>query len=166
MQKELNPEIFGERKVSSSHPAGISPVSGVAPEIFNIDKQIFDLREHLRQIRAEYEGFRSQIIETSKSLSLKIDRLAQQILRLESSHNGLAQETANRLNALQSRLHERRSIDAKVQELVDRHTNILKTYEVRMNHLQKLLAEKEEQFVQAQAALNEAKMEIARLKRL
>ena len=57
-------------------------------------------------------------------------------------------------------------MDQKMQEVIDRHNSVLKGFEVRITHLQKLLSEKDSQVMSAFAALNEAKMEIARLKRL
>jgi len=42
---------------------------------------------------------------------------------------------------------------------------VIKSFEVRLNHMQRLLADKENQMAASQAALNEAKMEISRLKR-
>jgi hypothetical protein len=104
--------------------------------------------------------------EWIKTSNLKFEKQNALLNRLEQSHNGLATEAGQKIGQLTAKANERRSIDLKVQEMVDRHNNVIKSMEVRMNHMQKLLVEKEAQMVSAQAALNEAKMEIARLKRL
>ena len=132
----------------------------------NLDRQVLDLRQDLAQLSEELKKIFSQFQEFSKASHLRSERMQQQLQRLEQSHNGMIQETGHKLNHMGLRLNERKSIDHKIQEMVDRHTNVIKSFEVRMNHLQKLLADKDAQVLSAQAALNEAKMEISRLKRL
>jgi hypothetical protein len=77
-----------------------------------------------------------------------------------------AMESGQKISQLNQKLTERKSLEMKVQEMVDRHNNVIKSFEVRMGQLQKLLAEKDAMLVSAQATLNDAKMEITRLKRL
>jgi TolA-binding protein len=103
--------------------------------------------------------------EANKNGSARMERFQQGLSRLETSHNGLATEAGQKIQQINNKLAERKALDMKIQEMVDRHNNIIKSFEVRLNHMQKLLAEKEAQTAAAFAALNEAKMEIARLKR-
>lgn len=156
MQKELNPELFGERRSLRASPGEKAPEAQMESQGFlNLDRQVMELRNQAIQAQ-----------EFMKTSGLKAERLQQQVQRLEQSHNGLVQETSKKIAHIAQRLSERKAIDQKIQEMVDRHTNVIKSFEVRMHHLQMLLAEKEAQYVTATAALNEAKMEIARLKRL
>ena len=104
--------------------------------------------------------------ELIKHTNMKFDRVNQTVTRLEQTHNAMADETGLKFAHMASKVAERRTLDAKVQEMVDRHNNVLKTYEVRMQQLQRLLTEKEAQVVGAHAALNEVKMDLARLKRM
>ncbi|MBX2987545.1 MAG: hypothetical protein KF802_06580 [Bdellovibrionaceae bacterium] len=167
MQKELNPEIFGERRAARTTPAETIPVG--LPEtagFLNVDRQILELRNQVLMVGEELKKMAAQAQEFMKVSHLKLERLQQQVHRLEQSHNGLVQETGHKISQMGHRLAERKALDSKIQEMVDRHTNVIKSFEVRMNHLQRLLSEKEAQVVGAQAALNEAKMELSRLKRL
>lgn len=167
MQKELNPELFGERRQARSQSTEVT--TGAAPEtasFLNLDRQVMDLRAQIPLLNDEIKKVAAQAQEFMKVSHLKMERLQQQVARLEQSHNGLVQETGHKLTQVGLRLSERKSLDQKIQEMVDRHNSVIKSFEVRMNHLQKLLAEKDSMLVSAQAALNEAKMEIARLKRL
>lgn len=171
MAKELNPELFGERrKSSSSSSSEITPNYGreaeSMPNFLNVDRQILEVRQQLALNNEEMKKISSQIAEVSKATHLKFERLQQQVQRLEQAHNGLAQETIHKMGHLNQKITDRKSVDTKIQEMVDRYTNVIKSFEVRMHHLQKLLADKEAQMVAAQTALNEAKMEIGRLKRM
>lgn len=165
MHKELNPDLFGERRPARTEPTTAAAVAETAT-FLNLDRQVMDIRQVMSNLGEELKRQGAQLQEFVKASHLKMERLQQQMMRLEQNHNGLVQESGHKLTQMGLRLTERKSLDQKIQEMVDRHTNVIKSFEVRMNHLQKLLSEKEAQVVGAQAALNEAKMEIARLKRL
>lgn len=166
MNKELNPELFGEKKIARN-PAmdAASSVPG-ANSYLNTDRQIFELKAQNQALADQLNKIVGTVNELIKSSNTRFEKQHQLLQRLEQSHNGLALEAGQKLSHISQKVNERKSLDMKVQEMVDRHNNVVKSFEVRMNHLQKLLAEKEAQMVSSQAALNEAKMEIARLKRL
>lgn len=174
MQKELNPDLFGDRpsKASATESRETSVAAnrafdaGDAAAFLNLDRQIFDLRQQIAAIGDELKKVALQTQEFMKNTHLRVERIQQQLQRMEQSHNAWVQDGGHRLSQMSQRLQERKSLDQKIQELVDRHNQVIKSFEVRMNHLQRLLSEKEAQMVGAQAALNEAKMEISRLKRL
>ncbi len=167
MQKELNPELFGERK-TSREPNNENRISYGAPQgnYLNTDRQIHELKVQNQALMDQLNKVIGTLNEVIKSSNLKFEKQNQQLNRLEQSHNGLATEAGQKISQLGQRLNERKSFELKVQEMVDRHNTVIKSFEVRMNHLQKLLAEKDAQVVSSLGALNEAKMEIARLKRL
>ncbi len=166
MSKELNPELFGEKKVvktpTAENPMSVGPASN---SYLNTDRQIFELRAQNQALAEQLNKVVATVNELIKTSNVKFEKQSTLLNRLEQSHNGLANEAGQKMTQLAQRINERKSLDLKVQEMVDRHNNVIKSFEVRMNHLQKLLAEKEAQMIAAQAALNEAKMEIARLKR-
>lgn len=167
MNKELNPELFGEKKVARSSaleaPLSMGPTNN---NYLNTDRQIFELRAQNQALAEQLNKVVATVNELIKTSNIKFEKQTSLLNRLEQSHNGLATEAGQKITQLGQRVNERKSLDLKVQEMVDRHNNVIKSFEVRMNHLQKLLAEKEAQMISAQAALNETKMEIARLKRL
>ncbi|UXR64380.1 hypothetical protein EZJ49_15025 [Bdellovibrio bacteriovorus] len=167
MHKELNPELFGEKKVAKSSAMDSVSAMGTAPNSYlNTDRQIFELKAQNQALADQLNKVVATVNELIKTSNIKFEKQHHLLNRLEQSHNGLATEAGQKITQLNQRVNERKSFDLKVQEMVDRHNNVIKSFEVRMNHLQKLLAEKEAQMIASQAALNEAKMEIARLKRL
>lgn len=170
MHRELNPELFGEGTSSRSHrPDSGASASGGPSETAThsgLDRQVHELRLAMAAMAEEMRKVSLQVQEFMKTSHLRMERLQQQVLRIEQSHNGMAQEVGQKFHTLGLRLGERKTLDQKTQELMDRHGQIVKSFEVRMNHLQRLLSEKESQFMNAQAALNEMKMELSRLKRL
>ncbi|MGZ3770736.1 MAG: hypothetical protein ACXVCP_06135 [Bdellovibrio sp.] len=168
MHKELNPELFGEKKTTKSSVSENPTSLGVTNNnnYLNTDRQIYELRAQNQALVDQLNKIVSTVNELIKSTNIKFEKQAHLVNRLEQSHNGLATEAGQKITQLAQRVNERKSLELKVQEMVDRHNNVIKSFEVRMNHMQKLLAEKEAQMISAQTALNEAKMEISRLKRL
>lgn len=167
MNKELNPELFGEKKVVKSSVLESHPNLGTNnANYLNTDRQIFELKSQNHNLAEQLNKIVNTVNELIKTSNIKFEKQSHLLTRLEQSHNGLALEAGQKMALLSQRVNERKAVDLKVQEMVDRHNNVIKSFEVRMNHLQKLLAEKEAQMITAQTALNDAKMEIARLKRM
>lgn len=170
MQKELNPELFGEKietknKLFNANQNYVN-VNSADTQFLDVDHQIFEVKGELSKLSDKFNLMNLQVAESVKSNQTKYERMAQAISRLEHSHNGLVQEAGSKIAQLSSKMSERKAMDMKMQELIDRHNNILRSFEVRLSQMQKMLAEKDAQLVSAIAALNETKMEISRLKRL
>lgn len=107
-----------------------------------------------------------EIMEIQKASKLRSDRYNISLQRLEAQQNQMANDIAEKFALLLQKMNEQKKYDQKVQDIVDRHNNLLKGYEVRLNQMQKLLMQKEQDYVEAVTALKELKAEIGRLKRL
>lgn len=161
MQKEINPLLFGENSSKSTLVERSMP----RPTL-QIEQKIADNQSQITQVKEALQRVVQQMNEYTKNNQAKVERMTAALQKLEMNDIALATETSEKISQLHARVGERKSMDVKLQELVDRQNNVLRTFEVRLNHMQILLNEKDAQLVSAQAALNEAKMEIARLKRM
>lgn len=160
MQKELNPELFGESH-AKSRVVEAPPVN----QMHLLEQKLIETRAQVHQMGENLARVVSQINEFIRSSQTKFDRLNQAIQRLEQNDQALAGEVSQKVNMMHTRLSDRKTMDMKIQEMVDRHNSVLRGFELRMAQMQKILTEKEAQLVATQSALNETKMEIARLKR-
>jgi chromosome segregation ATPase len=165
MQKELNPELFGTGVAAQSRYHENEPLSAQR-QTLQLEEKIAEIRAQVKFALDQMAALVGQVNEYIKSSQVRFDRIHTSMKQLENNEKADYSEVGQRLSHVHQRLNERKSMDAKVQEMIDRHNGVLRSYEVRMNHLQKLLAEKDAQVVSAQTAINEAKMEISRLKRL
>ena len=165
MQRELNPDLFGENRAPTEAPSFL-PELTTEPHFLDVDRQILEIKAYLQKSDESARQNQAQWTDSLKGSHLKLERLQQMIARLENSHNGLAQEVGLRLTQMQQRIIERASYDEKTQEMIDRHNHVIKSFEVRMNQMQKLMQEKEVFLSLTLQALNDCKHEIARLKRL
>jgi chromosome segregation ATPase len=177
MQKELNPELFGSFKVSTANLEenmvhggrfvnGNDGVNAKADDLEQVEIRVAQLNLNVGQLMQQMSDIQTQFAELFKNTQTRMDRLQQSIQKLEQNDHMIAQEIATRMNQVHTRIGDRKTQDLKIQQMMDRHNTKKKSFELRLQQAQKVLSEKEAQVLQTTAALNEAKMEIARLKRM
>jgi hypothetical protein len=165
MQKQLNAEIFGN--ISATRQTTESAMASVtAPKAQVLEQKLTEIRVQVGQLSSQLAHVVSQVNEFIRISQGKFEKLQQALHRQEQVQSETTMETAQKLGLMHSRLMENKNLEAKVQTMVDRHQQLLRSYEVRMSQLQKLISEREADLVEAQALLNQTKMELARLKRL
>lgn len=168
MQKELNPDLFGESSVMKTRmvePA--NPASTLSfQQVMQNDQKLGEIRAQVNGVTDQMGRLVAQVNEYMKASQIKFEKVHAALGQLEKNDQALALDNGHKLTQLNQKLGERKTLDLKIQEMIDRHNSVLKSYELRLSQLQKLIAEREQQINATQAALNEAKMEIARLKRL
>lgn len=97
---------------------------------------------------------------------LKTNRMNQKILNFESRIDNIAYEMRASLVKMSSRFSERIVADHKIEALIERQNTVVNSFEKRMNQLVKIVEESQTQLIRTQAALDEARREISKLKRL
>ncbi|MBL7544897.1 MAG: hypothetical protein JNL11_13855 [Bdellovibrionaceae bacterium] len=165
MKKELNYNFFDMNAAAAQKPA----FSQTPPANWNFAQE--QVVAETAAIPSPHQGpeindLKMEILEIQKNSKLRTDRYNQSLQRLENQQNQMATDIADKFALLLQKLNEQKKYDQKVQDIVDRHNNLLKGYEVRLNQMQKLLLQKEQDYVEAVTTLKELKAEIARLKRL
>ncbi len=163
-RKQLNPELFGETK--NHNFVDNSSSQQTLPHLMQVEQRVLDLKTQIVAVIDHVTKLTTNFNEHVKRSSLKFEQVQTVLQQLQQNDQILQADTSQRLSQIHMRVGDRKMFEEKVQELIDRHQQVLKSFEMRISGLQNILAEKEHQFMQAQAALNEAKMEIARLKRL
>ncbi|MFN7825754.1 MAG: hypothetical protein ACK5P6_10380 [Pseudobdellovibrionaceae bacterium] len=162
MQKQLNPQLFGVSSQASPRTIEPSPQA----QWIELERKVAEQKVQLQALMDQWSSSVAQINEFIRSTQAKFEKVQQQIVKLEQNDQLLNLEAAQKIAQIQNRLGERKTMDLKIQEMVDRHNTVIRGFEVRVNQMQKMLADKEAAMISAQAALNEAKLEISRLKRL
>lgn len=166
MQKELNPSLFPSQKPKREMPGESFPALEVIYEkAIAASEEVRLLRTQLNRLQDQMTRMGSHLTEQSKSQQVKFDRLGQSLTRIDQNHSQMIREINEKLATVNSKLAERKAYDFKSQEVIEQQSQMLKSYEARIVKLQKVLSEKEAQISTMAGFLNEAKMELARLKR-
>lgn len=188
MSRELNQDIFGQftpqppatPSKQAIAPVGTSSVptstrmaprqdeaNTVRPEDYRLLAHNVDtLKRRMKEYEGKLESMNSRMTEMMTATKTRIERIASAVHRLEEFSKLGFQEVNSKYANLASRVSERKVHDTKVEEMVDRHTQVLSQFEVRINQLQKVINEQEMQLMNSRSALQEALREISRLKKL
>lgn len=166
VQRQLNPELFGEavvpaRMVENTQSAVISSQALLA-----IEQKLADNRRQVQVMSEQLIKVVGQVNEFIKTSNSKFEKAFHFLQKLEQNDQAISLEASQKISLLHSRLVERKTMDMKIQDMVDRHHAVLRSFESKITQLQRLVSEKEAQCISAQAALNDAKSEIAKLKRM
>ncbi len=166
MSKELDPSLFGEG--AWANPRAVDKPGRAydsSEQSKDLEKKFVELRSAYREMREGMVRWTAHFEEIQQSWGLKFERLSQQILRLEDVQKKVAGDVTQKVSQLHLKVGERGTYDRKVQDMVDRHQAVLRASETRLNQMLKVINEKEAQILSAQIALNDAKAEIAKLKK-
>lgn len=173
MARELQPDIFGDLRPAdmASEPSmalrlpwssGERPAPMPQTPSFMREEdwrtlvgQVDQLKKRMSEVESSQMQVQNRQNELIQATKVRIERVMGSCQRMDEVVKSFTTELADKMSAMQLRLNERKLADHKVQELVDRHTSMIQTYEVRLSALQKLLSEQEMLLMNARAALQE-----------
>jgi hypothetical protein len=137
----------------------------ISKDLSHTTDSVYETKIQLMSLHEQVFKLSNQLNEHIKNQNLKFEKFVQTIHRLDQSQNLLALESGEKMSLLSGKISERKAIDFKIQEIIDRHNALIKAYESRLSYLQKVLNTKEAQLETATSTLNEVRMEMAKLKR-
>lgn len=144
-----------------SHPVPYPPL-----DLKVLEAQMSQSRQMLAQFDRRLEQMQARFNELSRDTQGRLDRYGHQLLRLEDGISRLTEDTSQRFAQVVAKVNERKVQDSKVQEMLDRHNILVRNFENRLSALQKLTSDQEQALLSAHAALEDARAELARLKRI
>jgi hypothetical protein len=185
MNRELNPQLFGTRTVveklgnpvdpqqpatsimgKGAESASSRQVPYAALDIKALEQQFGTLKVALLQLEKKTDSIISKMDELGRSVHTRLERFWHSVQRLEETQTQHHHETTGKFAQVAAKVNERKVVDGKVQDLVDRHNTIIRNFENRLTSLQRLVTEQEMALHNSTAALEDARLEISRLKRL
>lgn len=150
MAREFNPDLFG----APNRPPAQN-------ETFQLDAQ----KRKIRELEAMVHTLAQKVDKLTLTIEQKTVQLQHALRSLETNSKSAVQELAKNQSSLVQKVTERRMADAKMQELIDRHNQLVHSFEVRMNSMQKLTNEQEIKLMSYQANMEELLREVRNMKR-
>jgi chromosome segregation ATPase len=163
MIKELNSELFGE--TSQNFTRYLDP-DRQKNSILDLEKQMVELKMALTDLRNSFESQQLQTRDCIQKLAQNQDLIVRDLQRLETQDRSLQAEAQQKIILVNQKIEDRKHFEVKLQESFDKHQTMIKSYDLRLQQLTRLLDEKSAQMQSAQALLSEARSEISRLKRI
>lgn len=166
MQKQLNPDLFGNESNLGFVTADRNTSNSASfDHILNLDNKMAELRMQLNQIKDVVGQLKADQQITHKSNQGQVEQILRAIKILEQNDQTLAQQNQMKNQHLSQKLADYKNIEVKLKEMMDRHQMVLRSYDLKIQQLQQLMHDKENLIVSFQGSLQEARNEIARLKR-
>ncbi len=163
MKKELNPALFEEGFGDSRRSLPSLPEYGAELASLGAVAEGRRLEKRFENLASET---RAKMDEMARQMNSRNEGANQRISQVEAGIDALAQDLRAKYSHLTSKVTERNLMDMKTQALVDRNTQLMRQFEMRVGQLQKVVEEQEFQILNYQAALEEARRELAKLKKL
>ena len=164
---DLQPPARTESSFLNVNLQGSAETNSALQEDWHVLLAQFDLfKRRFKELESRQENTQNRMSEWMESTKNRFDRFNSAGSRMEQFLKQTIHEINEKFAQINSRVTERRLQESKIQEMMDRHNQVLQTYDVRMGQIQKIVHEQELQLMGAKASLEEARREIARLKKL
>ena len=174
MSRELHPKLFIdssgdgplELAVPLAPPSPQELVHGyLAKDVRGLESRVQEMRVQVQALEKHSEKVTQTLHEFIRQTQVRFERFSQALLRLEENQTKGQKDVHEKVGTLVSRLNERRVTDNKLADLMERHNQMVRNFENRLMALQRVVSEQELQLHNAHAALDEARQELARLRR-
>jgi hypothetical protein len=156
MSRQINMDIFNE---------SYNPSSMAEKEAYpSFEGERAD--PHYDEIAGRIEKLRYEVQEWAKSLNLRLEKTTQRVQALEERAVLTARENHEKLATLYSKIKETQNSDFKFASLVERHNQIVQSFELRLTQSQRLIENQAVQLAKQQDLIDDARRQLEKLKRL
>ena len=148
MSRTLNPELFGPNQ---------------AP-IVKVDGAVLQSRK-VGELESQIEVVNQKLDRWAQIMEQKLQQLQANQKHLVDQSRQMAEHFSQQMANMSSKLNERKMLDGKTQEMIDRHNQLVNVFETRFQHLQKVTTEQEIKLMTYHATYDEVLREIRSIKR-
>lgn len=157
MSRQLHPGIFGDSAGGGFSLQPLEPLPSVDSDF--ADRRTGEIAEGLEKLRYDLD-------EVNKSTRLRLEKTAQKIESMEIKLSSYQKEAHERWALLAGKAKERQVTDSKMESLIERHNQIVQSFDLRLGQAQKLIENQALQLAKQQEVIDEARRQIEKLKRL
>lgn len=165
MTRELNRDLFPSEGKVTSKPQEEGEGSVSKEDLRVLSYQIETLWHKVKELEPRVEKNQNRLQELSSSSKLRFERIQNHFQRQGELVQGQFGDMHAKIAQLLSKVNESRLAESRIQEIVDRHQQVVQSFEARLQQLKKLVTEQELQLSASRAELKEALKEISRLKK-
>ncbi len=169
MQRELHTDLFGQEEKNNLETAKQSLQQAVEDKFTpagDFERRFRVFSESFEVLCRKVESLETRFEQLNKSASMKVDRTVAMISQMQGQINQLTHELTEKIVNIAGRVNERRVHDAQIENFVERHNVMVKTFESRIMQMQKTLMEHEGKAGRFAAGLNEIRVELKRMQRV
>lgn len=166
MSRELNRDLF-QKSVGQNAHVPEQEVAVATKEDFRVlGFQLESVIKKMKEFESRTLKTESRLQELVGSSKIRFERIQGHFQRQSEQIQGQFNDMHMKSAQLSSRVNESRMGETRMQEMVDRHQQMVQSFEARLQQMQKMMTEQELQLSASRSELKDALKEIARLRRL
>lgn len=166
MARELNRELFANRNyVEADATPGAAPPAVRPEEMRALTLHVESLSKRMKDFESRVETMHTKVEDMVTQNKQRFERVQGHFQRQTEMLQSAMGDVHNKIAQVVSRLNERRLSEGVVKEMVDRHSQVVQTFETRLQQFQKVMSDQELQLMHARSELKEALHELSKLKK-
>lgn len=120
----------------------------------------------LKRLEDRLDVLNQKFEDLAKLMTMKTERLMVKVRMMEERQGEFIMDTQKKLTTMVTRSAEGPKMEMRVQELLEKHNQVVRAFENKINQIKRLVDQQEVTLFKAMGELEESRREIARLKRL
>ena len=156
MSRQIHPGIFSDA----------SQVPGATTGLYEPLPLLDAAAPDMHQVQELIQKHRFEVDQSLKSMGLRLEKALTRMQSLEDKLNQIVGEVKERLSFVTARVRERQTLDARAENVIDRHNQIIQSFELKMSQAQKVIDNQALQLAKQQDLLDEARRQLERLKKV
>ncbi len=164
--KVLNPHLFSSQDpfmVEDAPQWSIEKENQIAIEKLSLTAQ---WQEETHRLKVEIENLSRQLTQKDFDSQRRFDKLENHLRISELRQKEFIKENASQMTVLRSQVKFGDTVEEKVKNLLDKHNQNMRTFELKIHQLQLQMREKDEQIRQMQNLIHSYRQELAKLKKI
>jgi len=154
----MNPGIFGEAVTPFESSKILEPLP-LFESTYSGGPTNEEVMETLNKTKYQNE-------EWVKSVNLRMDKTAQKVGQIDERLKQIVHEVQDRLAFVSGRLKEKQISESKIESFLERHNQIVQSFELRLTQAQRVIENQSLQLNKQQEMIDDARRHIEKLKRL
>ncbi len=167
MARELNRELFGSLVQPATDAGTAGPGTGYAKveDLRQMHLHIETIARRLKEFESRVETMHTKVEEMTTQNRTRFERVQNHFkAQTEVLQNSMG-DVHNKIAQVVSRMNERKLNENMIKEMVDRHGQVVQSFETRLQQFQKVVSDQELQLMHARSELKETMLELARLRK-
>ncbi len=168
MERKLHPNLLGsdlnKRIQDFKNEGKINSPQGLIQTEFD-PTPVAWLQSDIAQVKTAAKEISEQQ-EFLGEAKIKMNRLAQKVMNIEERLEVLSTEMRTNYAKLAAKVSEKVVTETRVEAFMEKHNQVLQNFERKMGQMTKLLEDYQNKVMISNAALDDARREIARMKKI
>jgi chromosome segregation ATPase len=167
MSRELNRDLFGEAQATEipSRPMAKkneAQMIATTEDVKLLGYQVETMVKKIKEFESRMETLASKWDEFSSTAKLRFERIQGNFQRQTETLQSSFRDIHSKIATVASRTNERKMSEVGTQEMMERHQQVVQSFEARLQGLQKTISEQQYQILGLKAEMKDLLKELSK----